>query len=115
MMHVDNINTKTTTQTESDEVGVTHVLVLCSVALYSGVYVIVHRGTSIVLEVENVACYVVCHNMAHIGIFGKFFQICLFYMFVGLLGTVCHVFGVTHVLILSSWVCDVIMHRGKES
>ena len=55
MMHVDNINTKTTTQTESDEVGVTHVLVLCSVALYSGVYVIVHRGTSIVLDVDGVA------------------------------------------------------------
>ena len=55
MMHVDNINTKTTTQTESDEVGVTDVLVLCSVAVYSGVYVIVHRGTSIVLDVDDVA------------------------------------------------------------
>ena len=55
MMHVDNIITKTTTQIESDEVGVTDVLVLCSVALYSGVYVIVHRGTSIVLDVDDVA------------------------------------------------------------
>ena len=55
MMHVDNINTKTTIQTESDEVGVTHVLVLCSVALYSGVYVIVHRGTSIEPDVDDIA------------------------------------------------------------
>ena len=55
MMHVDNIITKTTIQTESDEVGVTHVLVLCSVALYSGVYVIVHKGTSIVPDVDDVA------------------------------------------------------------
>ena len=29
-------------------------------------------------------------------------------------GTVCHMVGVTHVLILNS-VCHVIMHRGKES
>ena len=54
MMHVDNSNTKTTTQ-NLNEVGVTDVLVLCSVALYSGVYVIVHRRTAIVLDVDDVA------------------------------------------------------------
>ena len=43
MMHVDKGNTKTTIQTESDKVGVTDLLLLCSGAMYSSVFVTVHR------------------------------------------------------------------------
>ena len=59
MMHVDKGNTKTTIQTESDKVGVTDLLLRCSRALYSGVFVNVAQteGQRIVPDVGTAYNY----------------------------------------------------------
>ena len=60
-MRVDKGITKTTIRTESDKVGVTDLLLLCSRALYGCVFVTVHRQRNRCRHCIQLYAEVVCH------------------------------------------------------